>query len=835
MTSSSPKNEIGIENHSPNSSPSLFLFSVFFITVILPSILSAQLTGKVTDSINQPLTGVSVYIKNTFVGTVTNQNGEFYLSDLPKKKGEIIFKSLGYKTIKHHYDLESLPHYFEISLKEELISLQEVTLNATEIPANAIIRATIEKRKKYLLQDQTLTANFYSKGIISTNSMPKKILGQEIDVSDQALDSTRSGILYLSETFSKIYKEKGKFKEVITASKVSGDEQGITFNSASDAEFNFYQSTVNLGNELISPISPVAFSFYKFRLLGTFYTDDGHLINQIEVKRKNKTSPTFEGVIYIVEDDWSFYGIALEINRMQSSITILDQFRIKQNFNYDSVSKRWIKSDQVIDFKLGIFGFNFLAQFSGVYTQYDFDPVFEKKTFGKMVYKIEEGANQKDSLFVQSRPIPLTQKELSNYVKKDSIVKAHEAPAYLDSLDREVNRFKWKDFIGKRIQNTQKETSYGFSIPPSAVHFNTVQGYNARLNLYYNRNWEKEKKSLKINSNQVYGFSDEQWYPNIQIDYLMNSVYYPRWSLKLGRSLDQFDGEQPFSLLWNDAYSLLLKENYSKWYQNTKMEINFKSYLKSDFYFSTTLGYFDRNPRSNTSDFSYFNKNKTYQSNMPKNPYYDFQSHNLKKYTISLEFRPQNQYYQYTNQRFYTQKENYPKLNLQFTQALGSSVSRYNFIKLDFSYDQTLSLGLVGETFLKIKTGRFLQKESPAFMDFNHFHGNEIIFGKTTPYLNQFNLLPYYQYSTANDYFLTHWEHRFKKWGVGNWPLIRLLKSEFIAGFHSLAIQGEKPHFEVNIGLDKLGFGKFKILRLDYFWALGKLNLNQGLRVNLAL
>ena len=52
-------------------------------------------------------------------------------------------------------------------------------------------------------------------------------------------------------------------------------------------------------------------------------------------------------------------------------------------------------------------------------------------------------------------------------------------------------------------------------------------------------------------------------------------------------------------------------------------------------------------------------------------------------------------------------------------------------------------------------------------MDLNHFNGNEILFGKATPYLNQFNLLTYYQFSSSDDYFLMHWEHQFPKVGCG--------------------------------------------------------------------
>ena len=793
-------------------------FKNFFLTrkgflyfiLLSTSPLWGQINGKVTDSLNNPLIGVSVYIQDSFVGTVTNSEGKFYLGNLPSEKGIVVFKSLGFKTIKRPYDLELTSVDFEVKMKEEFISLEEITLKSEENPANAIIRAAIKKRKENLSKNQRFTANFYSKGVVSTKELPRKILGQDIDVSNQDLDSTRSGILYLSETYSKISKNNEQFKETITAVKISGDKQALTFNSAADAEFNFYQNSVNLDNDLISPIGEMAFSFYRYKLLGTFYTDEGKLINQIEVNRKIDSSPTFQGIIYIVEDDWSFYGLELQLDQKQSSISIIDSFSIKQNFNYDPKSDAWVKSNQVIDFVAGIFGFNFKAHFSAVYNDYDFKPNFDDKTFGKKIYEIVDGAQEKDSLFQNNRPIPLTENESSNYIKKDSIAKAHKAPAYIDSLDREANRFRWRNILGKRIQNSKEDFFYGFSLPPTSFHFNTVQGYNANINFFYNRNWEKKMKSLGIKLYNTFGFSDRVNYPGLLLDYLMNRENYSRFSLSAEIGLIQFDDQQPIRLLMNDINSLFFKENFAKWYQNNKIEASFSTFLSPEFFVSFSAAKHIRKSRSNTTDFSFFNKELNYKSNKPNNSNYDFQNHNIKKYGFVIKYRPQNQYYQYTNQRFYTQKENYPQLTLEFNQAFGSDISLYNYMKLDFTYDQEISLGIVGTSFLRIKTGTFIQKETPAFMDFNHFHGNEILLGNNTPYLNQFNLLPYYEFSSSDNYFLIHWEHQFQKWGVGNWPLIRLLKSEFVFGFHLLSVKQQKPHIEFNVGLNKLGFRKIK-------------------------
>ena len=47
-------------------------------------------------------------------------------------------------------------------------------------------------------------------------------------------------------------------------------------------------------------------------------------------------------------------------------------------------------------------------------------------------------------------------------------------------------------------------------------------------------------------------------------------------------------------------------------------------------------------------------------------------------------------------------------------------------------------------------------------------------------------------------------------------PLLNKLKSTMVLGYHQLATPDVKPYQEFSIGLDKLGFGKFKLFRLDY-------------------
>jgi hypothetical protein len=47
-------------------------------------------------------------------------------------------------------------------------------------------------------------------------------------------------------------------------------------------------------------------------------------------------------------------------------------------------------------------------------------------------------------------------------------------------------------------------------------------------------------------------------------------------------------------------------------------------------------------------------------------------------------------------------------------------------------------------------------------------------------------------------------------------PLLNKLQSKLVLGFKNLAVPERSPYQEFSVGLSNLGFGKFKILRIDY-------------------
>ena len=245
--------------------------------------VSAQLKGSITDSSKQPIPFVNIYIENSYTGTTSNDQGNYELALSNPGTYSIVYQFIGFKTQTKVIKVERFPHELNIQLVEESISLNEVVITRNENPANRIIRASIAARKSHLKTINSYAADFYSKGLIRIKNAPKKFMGQEVTF-DVELDSTRSGIIYLSETISKIkYQKPDKLSENIIASKISGDSNGFSFNTASDVDYNFYKNTVEINAEIVSPIADYAFNYYRYKLEGVFYDNRGNLINKINI------------------------------------------------------------------------------------------------------------------------------------------------------------------------------------------------------------------------------------------------------------------------------------------------------------------------------------------------------------------------------------------------------------------------------------------------------------------------------------------------------------------------------------------------------------------------
>ena len=816
-----------------------YLILLFFCSLSV----SAQLKGNISDIDQQPIPFVNIYIENSYTGTTSNEQGDYELALPEPGTYTIVFQFLGFKTQIKTIEIKEFPYSLDITLLEENISLNEVVISSKENPADRIIRAAIGERKAQLEKINAYSADFYSKGIIRLKDAPKKFFGQEIGDMDGVLDSTRSGILYLSETVSKInYEKPDKLSEKIIASKVSGDSNGFSFNNAGDVDFNFYNNTIDLNSEIVSPIADYAFNYYTYKLEGIFYDNGGRLINKIKVIPRRENDRVFSGDVYIVEDQWGLYGLELSVTGGQIQSPAVDVITFKQNASYDQKSDFWVLRSQTISFEFGFFGFNGNGSFVANYSNYKLNPDFEKTVFTNEVLAFEPEANKKDSTYWNTfRPVPLTSEEFKDYIKKDSLQILYNSKTYLDSLDASHNKFKLGNLIsGYTYENSFEDKEFSISSPLAGLSFNTVQGFNANVDVNYTKRYDEFKNYLAIENQVNYSFDTQTLRGSVGFKYKFNNVNDLNIGFSSGIKVQQYNEQDPISSLINEASSLFFEDNYMKLFENRFVKINYGQELFNGFRFGTALSYENRRGLFNSSDYTTINSDdKSYTSNNPLEPLNfestPFENHNILKFKFKGSLRFGQKYLSYPGSKINITNPKYPKLNFSFEKGFGATNSNYNYEHLSIDLSQNVSLENKGDFSYKLLSGAFFGGTSLAFMDAKHINGNQTHINLDGSYLSSFKNVGYYDFSTSENYLEYHLEHDFKGYILAKIPLISELNYNLIIGIHGFTSDNQKPYTEFSLGVNNIGWKKYRFLRVDYVRSYHSGFVNDGVLFGISL
>lgn len=797
----------------------LLLLSFLFFSMVSQS----QITGKVTDTENRPLQNVNVYVEGTFNGTTTNANGEFKIDMDLSKEQVLIFKFIGFETANR--TIAENETYLEIQLTEKVTSLDDVVITNSEDPAFAIIRNSIAQRKVNLAKIKEFKAEFYSKGLWEIKNVPEKILGQEVGDLGVGLDSTRSGVVYLSETVSRIaYKAPNRFKENITASKVSGNDRGFSFNSAEDFNFSFYENTIDLGANLVSPIANFAMTYYDYELVGTFYDSDNFLVNKIKVIPKRPNDAVFSGHIYIIEDTWEVFGVELKTTGKSIQFEVVEEINLNQTFSYSEENEFWVMISQNISFSWGVFGISGNGNFVASYQNYDFNPNLTNKDFSNAIIVFEKEANTKDSLFWEkNRPVPLTELELKDYTFKDSLQTLKNSQPYKDSVDTARNKFSVTDPIfGYSWQNSTTHKEAGFT-GLTDVNYNTVQGFNIKSDVYFRQKDTAGtyRKFWEARAYMDYGFSEEKLRVYGQFTKKFNNFSKPFLSLSGGTKLEEINSTNPINERLSSIASIFFERNYLKLYEKTFGEAVYSQEVFNGFNLYTSLGFERRRALTNSTNSPIIsNKNGGFTSNNPLAPQAFgsllFPSHNIGKLKLGGQLNFDQEYVLTPNGKYNTYSESFPVFTFLYEKGFASDVSDFNYDLIKARITQTKTISRFGELGYSLNGGLFFNAENISFLDYRHFNGNQTRIGTSDNYLNQFNLLAYYELSTNSNYADVHLEHNFKGYLLNKIPLVNQLNFNLVIGAKSLFTETNKPYSEFSVGLDNIGFGEFRFFRLDY-------------------
>ncbi len=142
----------------------------------LPQVKSVVVKGKVKDSGGGPLPGVSVSIKGTTWGTVTNSEGEFSVELADSEDIVLLFSFIGMKNVELKFAGQKM---LEVTMYEEMQTLEDVVVTGYQVidkrkltSAISTVRAEELDRMGALTVDQMLEGKAPGLMIVNVSAQP---------------------------------------------------------------------------------------------------------------------------------------------------------------------------------------------------------------------------------------------------------------------------------------------------------------------------------------------------------------------------------------------------------------------------------------------------------------------------------------------------------------------------------------------------------------------------------------------------------------------------------------------------------------------------------------
>ena len=823
----------------------LFLLS---LSIFLFQNASAQkIYGTVFNSNGDLLPFASISIKGTTRGTSANDRAKYSIN-IESGTYTLICQNLGYTSSEKKLTVTADTELSFVLTEQKLTMETVVIKNGGEDPAYEIIRNAIKKRNFYANQLKEFTCNIYGKDLIKLKTLPKRIFGQKIpdtDRKEMGLDSTGGGIIYLSESVSKVsVQQPDKIKLEVISSRVSGSGSfGFNFPSF----ISLYSNNVKIFTDkfnprgFISPIADGALNFYRFKYLGTFF-ENGRSTSSIRVTPKRKFEPLFSGIINIVEDEWSIQSFNLTLTKT-SQLEVMDTLQISQLHVPLDGGVRRVKN-QLLHFNFKQFGIDAGGNFLTVYSDYNVKPAFSKKYFDNIVIKYDTGVNKKSAAYWDStRAVPLEKEEALDYKKKDSIYLQNKdsllSRRSIDSLNKNQPKIKPFDIFlkGVRRNHFSKTNTVSWGIDPllKNAEYNPAEGAVVNLNGYVNKFGNKSRSSISFRPSIRYGFNNTHLNPQASLTFFTReqdtlTTKLKRYSVSFsgGKRVSQFNKESNFLPLSNTIGTLFYGKNYLKTYENTFGSIAYNRRFESGLVF-TVYGLFEnRIPLNNTTNFTIFKRDSSkITPNYPDDKIASqFEHHKALIAGFTISFRPGQKFIQFPTYKASIGSK-YPTFVLNYTKGINNVFnSSVNFDKWRFSIYDDKNLKIAGAIKYKFGVGGFLNNRKVFIQDFQHFNGNRVL--SAGEYVNSFQLASYYEYSTTEKFYsFGHVEHHFNGLFTNKIPLFRKLNWNLVAGSNALYINKNNNYAEVFGGLENI----FKIFRVDAVVGYSKNNVNTGIRV----
>lgn len=804
----------------------IFLFLFLFALLVNAQ---TKVSGIVLDDLGEPVAFANILFKNSTEGTITNDNGRFYLES-DTSYNTLVVSFVGYET--QTIILNSKVNYeMEIKLAESSEQLNEVVLIAGKQskknnPAVDILRKIwAKKRENGVRKFKQYAFDKYEKVEFDLNTIDSALMQRKIfkglEFVFQDLDTSKiTGKTYLpiflNETFSKVYGDNiiKEEKEEILGNKNSGFDNNqaiIAFVEDLYQDYDIYDNYLKFFDKsFTSPLSRTGIDTYNYALRDSAFIDNKWCYNIVYYPRR-KNELTFKGDFWVNDSTYAIKNINLEVTK-SANINWVKEIYIEQDFDVMNDSVFLLKRDYMLsDFSFkkkekskGVYG-----KRTTVYNAYDFDKEKPRDFYKKDGNPFDPEVVVKDDAFwKENRLESLNKDEKGIYKLIDTLKTVPKFKSYYNLVSilgsGYVEIDKWNLDIGSVYD---------------VFGYNDAEGARVRLGA---RTYFGPNDPWRVEGYAAYGFADQKVKHGISGKFLLDNksrliisggnrrdieqlgVSLTATNDVLGRSIASS------SLLTVGANNRLTNINLSALsvevepLTNVRVSLgaNFRtlsSALPGDF----SLDYVDAESVTGiASEVKQFNLNTIVIYTPGKKTI----GHGVERRDIN---------------------DNYSTLLLNYTKGLkGPMNSDFNYSKLQFSYSQPWQVGGFGRLYSTVEIGKTFGEVPLGLLSV--IPGNQTFFSNYGTFPN----LDFYEFVT-DTYASLHLEHNFNGRLFSRIPLIRKWNLREIVGLRGvwgqlsdenialnapanittpLIAPSDKVYYEYSFGIGNI----FKIFRIDF-------------------
>ncbi|PKB17165.1 DUF5686 and carboxypeptidase-like regulatory domain-containing protein [Flavobacterium sp. 5] len=813
------------------------ILAVIVLIFIATSSIFGQtkVSGIIVDKLKQPVPYANVVFKNSSTGTVTNEDGRFYMES-PNTYTTLLITSVGFAD-KEITLTKTVNYNFTIELSEQQ-ALKEVVIFAGKTskknnPALDILRKIWEKKRKNgLYQFDQYQMEKYEKVEFDINSIDSAYRKQKIFkgmefIFDHVDTSKVTGKTYLpifiNEALLDVYGDNKipKVKEITKANKTSGfegNQQILSFIKDLYSDYNIYNNYIALFDKsFTSPLSKTGIDVYNYVLKDSAFVDKKWCYNIVFYPRR-KNELTFKGDFWVNDTTFAIKKINMAVTK-SANINWVKDIYVEQEFE--------VLSDSVFlltkDYLMSDFAFNKKEKSKGVYgkrtTYYQnhkFNIEKPEKFYKEEVNFVDNEIYKKsDEYWEENRFEKLTKDEQGVYKMLDTL--------------QTVNAFKQITSLVTMLASGY--VNYGnFDFGPifSTFGYNEVEGFKARLGA---RTYFGPNDPWRVQAFTAYGFKDQKFKYGFAGKWMIDKKNRIIISGGNRRDIEQLGSQLTTT---ND----ILARNYgSSAFFTTGSNGKLTNIGLTNAYiaiepvknltFQTGVSYKTLESASPVFSLDYYTTLPTIA-----NPEGVVKSTTTQsEFNIQAEYTPNRRTIAYGVERSIANSP-YSTFFVNYSQGYkGVMNSDFNYRKLEIYYKQPIIIGPLGRTNLIFELGKTFGTVPLGLMSI--VPGNQTFFTIE----NTFSNLNYYEFVT-DTYATMQWYHDFNGRLFARIPFLRKLNWREIIGVKGVygtvsddnkAINAsgltytapENVYWEYNAGIGNI----FKILRVDFSWRGGYLDV----------